>query len=77
VSGKLLLVFQSLHKDGWARVGVRGTESSQFEVKKGVRQGYPCGSLMLYRSNIDRSKEAFLWNCTVSHRKVRGMIACL
>lgn len=32
---------------GWARVSVGGRESFQFEVKKGVRQGWPCGSLKI------------------------------
>ena len=67
VCGKSLVAVQSLYEDGWARVRVGGRKSSRFQVKSGVRQGCPCllGSSTSLGQNSVRSKEAFLWQCTV------------
>ena len=51
--GSLLAAAQSLYKDGWARVRVGGKESTQFQVKSGVRQGSPLSPLR-FNIYIDR-----------------------
>ena len=48
VKGKFLAVVQSRYEEGWPRVQVAGKESCPFQVRKGVRQGYPLAVPMAF-----------------------------